>query len=252
MMKDTIEIPSPIIYPLQTLPEDDAIGNLFEESRDKKSEDFLQMRPSPLLIATYISRVFFPVSFKNQTYLYNPETSLYYEDSGTIREWVQLLIMKAQDVFSKTADRRLPPAQKWDATNRDINSEVDVVNVIDGNSFPFNTFNGFPCENCVITFEDDQKIQLLAYTHEMRFTRKIPVKYHPGADTKKVLDVLKSWLPGVDEDGFEMYEWLLQIPAQQSFSRFPGLNRSRRRISFSGNRMPEKPPIPICYRNSSE
>ncbi|HJJ49863.1 MAG TPA: DUF5906 domain-containing protein [Methanocorpusculum sp.] len=208
-------VPDAIAYPEQELSDED-FSSVFEEA---KVSGLLVKRPSPLLLADQICSRFFPVTFKGQLYLFNPNTHLYYEDTGTVKQWVRTILTKAENRDEFT----LPPAQKWDSTVRDVHALVSYSRVLEGKVYPFNCYSGYPAENCVISFADDGTVSAEPYTHLMKFTRKTPVVYNPSADTRPVVSVLQSWMPGHDDSGNPLYEWLLQIPAQAIIQSFPGI-----------------------------
>ena len=174
---------------------------------------------------------FQPVMYANALFVYNTDNGLYGIDTGETGCWVQKQLNR---MYREHAKYGLKVGMKCDPVVREVVSQVKAAKICSIAASPFDTFNGFPVNNCVLTFDKDGKIDAVPYTPSMMFTRKSPVNYNPAASTEKAERILKSWIPDVDDDGKELWEYLLQIPAQAIYQSLPGMTPFKKAYMLIG------------------
>ena len=233
MKKELPGVPEPLPYDPQTLTKEE-VCSVFAEM--KRQGEYIA-EPMPIVMATFITERYFPVTFKHQAYLYNPDEGLYYKDTDTVKQIVRdmlhtgmeactegLLVSKSvKDANNDPLKLTFPMTHRWDPVLRDVDATVKASGVVEGELFPFNNYAGFPCGNCVVKFTDEGEIKTKPFRHDMRFTRKIPVNYNPEAKPELAKAVLKAWMPDKEHEA-DRWKWLVQIPAQMIIQSFPDIS----------------------------
>lgn len=191
--------------------EEDIYGEIIT---DTKRIDFT-------VFTEYAVKKFIPVTFNRTLYIYNHETKLYEEDTGTVKEWIQKQIEEAiyADLLPQT--HRIQ-GDKMEVYNRIIHSKV-----IPGTVNPFNKYNGLPVNNCVLVFDEAGNPSPEEYKPEMLFTHKIPIDYDSEADMVNIINILQEWVG-------DNYNFLIQIPAQAIVQSLPDKSPMRKSYLLAG------------------
>lgn len=149
-----------------------------------------------------------PITHNKTLYFYNSRSGLYEENKCRIESWLQTqfgyLVQNGDLHPSTTLKHRI----------EEIMKQLKNTNPCPEGVYPWNQYNGIPVANGVLVW-DGERFNLIEYSREMMFTRKIPINYNPTADTTKIKQILYDWL----EDD---YPYLLQIPAQALLQSLPG------------------------------
>lgn len=191
-------------------------GDILDEIFDKKGEfDYLSF-------SGHVAQRFKPLTFNRTLYTYDPATSLYSEDSGTIEEWTQSILEDAVCGSLMSCKTPFAPIKK-EALNRAYHHHV-----IPGKSSPFNKFNGIPVNNGVLVFDQTGKVSLTPYEPAMRFTHKLRINYRPEADPGPIDEILRQW---VDEEDVNI---LYQLAAQSLIQGLPGHEPNKKAYLIQG------------------
>lgn len=173
------------------------------------------------LLATRLSDAanhrFKPIKFNNVDYYYDYTEKVYRRDEGIIRAWIFNVLRNAQH------DDRLPVTYNPDRDVNSISRLVNLYHVLEGDDSPFNNYDGFAVNNCVIVFRPDGTFDVKPITSSMMFNRKAQVNYSNDRvqeKTEKAETILKQWLPEII-DGVPQWEWLVQIMAQAILQSLP-------------------------------
>lgn len=161
-----------------------------------------------------------PITHNGTLYFFNHHTGLYEENKGQIESWLQLqfenLICKGDLLTSTPLKKHI----------NELMFQLLNVNPCPNGVYPFNQYNGIPVKNGVLVF-DGERFNLIPYTDDMLFTRKLPINYNPEADTTKIQQILYDWIE--DE-----YLFLLQIPAQALMQSLPGYQPAKKAYILIG------------------
>lgn len=172
---------------------------------------------------------YMPVTYAGKLYLYNNNTQLYHQDTGEIKHWVQSQIFRLIDTG------KLPKQTKTPSIVDNTYKLIENGRPLSVDRYPFNRINGFPVANGVIMFDGDT-ITLKPHEVDDFITRKSPITYNPDADTSLAENILRMWLPGSDDDGNELWQYLLQIPAQAIVQSLPGMEPYKKAYMLLGDR----------------
>lgn len=173
---------------------------------------------------------YMPATYAGKLYLYNNNTQLYNMDTGEISHWVQSQIFRLIDTG------KLPKSTRPHTIVDSVSKLVANGRPLSIDRYPFNAIRGYPVNNGVIMFGANGETTLKPHEVDDFITRKSPIDYNPDADTSLAERVLKSWLPEVDEDGNELWQYLLQIPAQAIVQSLPEMTPFKKAYMLLGDR----------------
>lgn len=190
-------------------------------------DDKGRMKPNLNHIAATIAAKFSPITYNNTLYVCDDEF-LYHENKGDVQSFIQAVCTAAgYDHPLESLKRELV------GRTRDLNVVQD---------YPFNQFNGFPANNGVVVF--GETVELVPYSTDMLFTRRIPIDYNPDADVTLVDEVLSQWVDmdnivrvkmfGSEVDVARDKVLLYQIPAQAILQSLPGRDPSKKAYLIMG------------------
>lgn len=184
--------------------ERDPVENAAEIHRMRISEiKNNKVYPKRQAFAEVICEKFVPVSFNNQTFVY--QDGIYVPDGGRIRSYITEQI------------RAFKPYTFEGDLSREIR---EISTYIRGMTFcpeyPFDkALWCIPVKNGVIEIDPDTGSHSLhPHDPKYRFSRKIPVSYDPGADPSFVRDTFNSW---VGEDNASYLIQIAAIPLLQTW-----------------------------------
>ena len=161
------------------------------------------------------------ITHNNTLYFFQPLTGLYEENKGSIESWFQ----RQFEILLDNGD--LPRSMPLKKHITELIYQLRIAKVWeDEEHYPFNQYNGIPVNNGVLVF-DGEGFDLIPYTEDMLFTRKLPINYNPAADTTRIKRILQDWLE--DE-----YPFLLQIPAQALMQSLPGYQPAKKAYILIG------------------
>jgi len=172
-------------------------------------------------LAGFVQTEFQPVTFNGVMYVYNEDTHLYEQDTGSVNQWVGNVLENAS--YAGLFSTKTPVL----SIKKEIYRRVFDAGVIPGRISPFNKYPGVPVANGVIIFDEAGKVKLIDYTPEMLFTRQLPIDFDPNADHRPMLKVLSEW---AGEDVLTLY----QIPAQSIVQSLPDFEPFKRAYLLTG------------------
>ena len=193
---------------------------------------FQEIRPGVLspdlnCFAATLAAKFEPVTYNNTLYICGDDY-LYQENKGEVQSVIQAYCERAG--YDKPIE----------SLKRELLGRMRDSNVV--TDYPFNQFNGFPVANGVVVFGDT--LELIPYEPSMLYTRKIPVRYNPDADTTLAERIIEEWVDCGNTTHITMYGedveiikdkvLLYQIPAQAILQSLPGREPSKKAYLIMG------------------
>lgn len=198
------------------------LGSLMFECDDKG-----KLKPNLNNFAVTIATKFSPITYNNTLYVCD-ENFLYHENKGDVQSFIQALCEAAGY------------NQPLESLKRELVGRTRDSNVVQ--DYPFNKFNGFPANNGVVVF--GETIELVPYSADMRFTRRIPVDYNPDADVSLADEILSQWIDMDNKVKVKMFGaevevardkvLLYQIPAQAILQSLPNRDPSKKAYLIMG------------------